>query len=96
MEIRHERQGRGGVFLAVEDGAVVGEMTWGGREGGPMEVDHTWVDPRARGQGVARQLVDAGVAFARAEGRKILPLCSYVVRVFREDPSLADVAARWP
>ena len=94
MEIQHRQQGRGGAFFALEDGVEVGEMTYGLEPGGPMDVDHTWVDPRMRGKGVARQLVDAGVAHARANGLRIRPLCSYVVAVFREDPSLADVAWR--
>ncbi len=94
MQIRHEQRGAGGVFLAEEGGHVVGEMTWARHGAGPMEIDHTWVDPRARGQGLARQLVDAGVAYARAEGLRVLPLCSYVVRVFAEDRSLDDLRAR--
>jgi len=94
LTIQHQRQDRGGIFLVVEDGRTLGEMTYGLRPGGPMEIDHTWVDPRERGRGLARQLVDAGVAFAREQGLLIRPLCSYVARVFQEDPTLADLRAR--
>lgn len=94
MTIEHQQQGQGGIFLAVEDGCTLGEMTYALRPGGPMEIDHTWVDPRLRGQGLARRLVDAGVAHARAQGLLIRPLCSYVVRVFHDDPTLADLRAR--
>ena len=55
--------------------------------------DHTWVSPARRGEGLARALVDAGVVFARTEGLKVVPLCSYVVQVFEEDESLADLRA---
>jgi predicted GNAT family acetyltransferase len=41
-----------------------------------------------------RRFVDEIIAHARAEGLKILPVCSYVVKVFAEDPSVQDVAAR--
>lgn len=94
MEIQHRQQPRGGVFLAIEAGREVGEMTYGLEPGGPMVVDHTWVDPSQRGRGVARQLVDAGVAHARGQGLKIRPVCSYVVDVFRAEPSLEDVVWR--
>lgn len=94
MQINHEKRGQGGIFTAVDGEHIIGEMTWGRHGSGPMEIDHTWVDPRARGQGVARQLVDAGVAYARAEGLQILPLCSYVVHVFAEDRSLDELRAR--
>ena len=92
MDVQHQQNSRGGIFLVVEDGETVGEMTYGLREG-VMAIDHTWVSPARRGGGLARALVDAGVAFARAEGLTVLPLCSYVVKVFHEEPSLA-VGAR--
>lgn len=94
MEIQHKQHGRGGVFLAIEGDREIGEMSYALQPGGPMEVDHTWVDPSQRGRGLARQLVDAGVAYARASGLRIRPLCSYVVAVFREDASVSDVAWR--
>ena len=94
MDIQHRQHPRGGVFLVIEDGRELGEMTYGLEAGGPMDIDHTWVDPSQRGRGLARALVDAGVAFARADSLKIRPICSYVVDVFRSDASLADVAWR--
>lgn len=39
---------------------------------------HTFVPPEMRGQGVAEKLVRAGLKWARAEGRKVVPQCSYV------------------
>lgn len=94
MVIRHEQRGQGGIFVASEGEQIIGEMTYGRHRDGPMEIDHTWVDPRARGQGLARQLVEAGITHARAQGLKILPLCSYVVKVFDEEPNLAPLRAR--
>lgn len=93
MEIQHQPRSHGGLFLATEGGAVIGEMTYDLRPGGPMEIDHTWVTPAWRGGGVAQGLVDAGVAFARANGLKIRPICSYVVRVFDADRGLDDLRA---
>ena len=54
-------------------------------------VDHTEVDPSLRGQGVARQLLDAAVSWARQTGTKISATCSYVVVQLARDKSLADV-----
>ena len=55
--------------------------------------DHTWVDNSLRGQGVARQLLDALVAFAREKQLKIVPTCSYVDVMFQREAEFADVVA---
>ena len=54
-------------------------------------VDHTHVDPALRGHGIARQLLDAAVAWARQTNTKISASCSYVVVQFARDASLRDV-----
>jgi uncharacterized protein len=47
---------------------------------GPGWIDftHTFTPPALRGQGLAAQLVAAGVGFARAEELQIRASCSYV------------------
>ncbi|WP_125767519.1 GNAT family N-acetyltransferase [Lapidilactobacillus wuchangensis] len=54
-------------------------------------LDHTFVDPSLRGQGIARQLVAAVVAKARAEHKQIMPLCTYAKREFEQRADYADV-----
>lgn len=54
--------------------------------------NHTWVDDALRGQGIARQLLDVLVEFARKKNLKIVATCAYVELMFRRDKSLADVA----
>lgn len=53
----------GGVFVAEDDEGPVGWTAVGIGPHGP-EIEHLWVDPRAQGRGVGRQLASA----ARAEG----------------------------
>ena len=40
----------------------------------------TFVPPEIRGRGVAEQLVRAALAWAQAEGLRVVPACSYVAR----------------
>ncbi|RFC65229.1 N-acetyltransferase [Fulvimarina endophytica] len=92
MEIRHEAGEYGGRF-ATSDGSC--ELTY--RRAGSQTVvfDHTFVPPEMRSQGLARKLVDAGVAWAREEKLKVVPECPYVDVLFRREPALyADIAAR--
>jgi uncharacterized protein len=91
--IIHEQREGGGAFFLARDGMRIAEITY--RHAGPgiAVFDHTEVDPSLRGQGMARLLFDAALAWARASGTKITPRCSYVVAQFRRDPSLADVLA---
>ncbi|UTH13436.1 GNAT family N-acetyltransferase [Macrococcus equipercicus] len=63
-------------------------------QGDTLVIDHTFVDPSLRGQGVAKQLVDRVVAYARQENKKILPVCSYAMIVMERDLSTHDVLKR--
>jgi predicted GNAT family acetyltransferase len=52
---------------------------------------HVETPAQARGQGVAAALMGDIVAHARAEGQKLLPLCSYAVAYFERHPEARDV-----
>lgn len=89
--IRHEQSPHGGAFVMEKQGRRVGEMTYRRLDDSRILVDHTYVNPVLRGQGVARQLLDAAVAWARGNGIRMEASCSYVVVQFARDPSLRDV-----
>ena len=54
-------------------------------------IDHTDVSDELRGTGAGARLVDAAVQWARAEGKKIVPLCPYAKSVFDKTPAYRDV-----
>lgn len=91
IQVEHLDRPDSGVFHLTRDGQRLAEMTY--RRLGPSHVviDHTFVDPSLRGGGVARQLLDAAVAWARASGTRLSATCSYVVLQFARDKSLQDV-----
>ncbi len=91
LEVRHEERGNHGVFFIDRDGTRIAEMTYQRMGDTRVIIDHTEVDPSLRGQGVARRLLDAAVAWARQTGTKLGATCSYVVVQFARDKSLADV-----
>jgi uncharacterized protein len=89
--ISHDESGSGGVFYIEDAGRRIGEMTYSRLGDKRVVIDHTEVDPRLRGGGVARQLLDAAVAWARQTGTTLKATCSYVIVQFARDKSLADV-----
>ena len=93
MQIQHQETQRGGEFFIERDGRHIAEITYQYQDDHTILADHTWVDLTLRGQGVARQLLDILVAFAREKQLKIVPVCSYIEVIFQTEPEYADVIA---
>jgi uncharacterized protein len=91
--IHHREHDGRGEFYIEREGRRVGELTYSDASGA-MVVGHTWIDPSLRGGRLAPNLVEAAVAFARRENRKIIPVCSYVRAVFNRSDQYADVWQR--
>lgn len=52
---------------------------------------HTFVHPALEGRGIAAQLVEPALAWARAEGLKVDPVCSYVRVYIKRHPQWEDL-----
>jgi predicted GNAT family acetyltransferase len=89
---REETASAGRYVIHLAPG-VDGEMTF--RKTGPntITVDHTGTPPEYRGQGLAQLLMYRLIADAKADGTKIVPLCSYVAAQFRRHPEWAGLLA---
>ena len=80
----------------MENDQVLGEITFPVCGPETVVIDHTWVDPSLRGQGVAGQLVKRAAGALRSTGRKARVTCSYARDWFARHPAEAAVlAARW-
>lgn len=88
MEIKEEKER---FVLLNGENEEAGEMTWSNAGADIMIIDHTFVDPAYRGQGLAEKLVAAGVEKARKEGKKIIPLCPFAKKEFEEKAEYGDV-----
>ncbi len=80
MEIRRA----GGVFyIKFEDGSkayVATEI-----EGGVLKILETYVPEQHRGRGYARVLVEGVLDYARSNGLKVFPVCSYAISYFTKN-----------
>jgi uncharacterized protein len=88
-DIRHDREAHR--FSTVVDG-VFCELDYQ-LEGRAMAIMHTGVPPEVGGRGIAGDLTRAALEFARAEGLKVRPLCSYAAVYFRRHPEYGDLLA---
>ena len=84
-------RGRYAITLGEGAGAEVAQLTYAIAAPDRVIADHTGVPPAFRGSGAALALVERLVADARAEGFKIVPLCSYIDAQRRKHPNWADV-----
>lgn len=84
-EVRHE---------PVARRFVLGSSVAGYRmEGKLMIFTHTFVPPELRGRGIAANLIRAGLDYARAEGKSVVPQCSYVETFLQRHPEYGDLRA---
>jgi predicted GNAT family acetyltransferase len=91
LEIQHEEdEGRGAFFIALQ-GERFAEMTYSRVDPARVIIDHTQVDERLQGRGVARKLLDAAVAWARATQTRVHATCPYAKAQFEKDASIRDV-----
>ena len=60
-------------------------------DGNVMRMVHTEVPPAHEGKGVAGALVRAALAYARAQGLRVLPRCSYVRSYMQRHPETHDL-----
>jgi predicted GNAT family acetyltransferase len=60
------------------------------RHGGDLMIRHVEAPPRLRGTGAAGTLMRGIVDIARAEGRRIVPLCGYAAAWLRRHKDLVD------
>ena len=91
LEIRHDEHDGRGAFFIEKDGARLAEQVYRRTDERNVVIVHTEVNPQLQGRGVARRLLDATVAWARATGTRIAATCPYTKAQFEKDASIRDV-----
>jgi predicted GNAT family acetyltransferase len=90
--IEREEFPHGGRYVVHLEGREA-ELTYRVAGDDVIAADHTFVPHEMRGGGIALKLVERLITDARAEGRRIRPLCSYVAAQFQRHPEWADLKA---
>lgn len=89
LDIRHNRDAR---RFEVEVEGVRCVLDYTLAEGG-MAITHTAVPAAVGGRGVAGELVRTALDYARLQGWKVIPLCSYAGAWMDRHPEYAELRA---
>ena len=91
VEIKHTNNELKGVFELYYDGGKAGLMTYSWAGDDKFIIDHTEVDEEYGGKGLGKDLVKAGVEYAREKNVKVIPLCPFAKKVIAKTPEFQDV-----
>lgn len=87
LQVRHD-PGKHAFTLEVE--GYTGALDYDLR-GTTMTITHTLVPEAIGGRGVAAELTRVALETARANGWKVVPMCSYAVAYLRRHPEYNDL-----
>lgn len=89
VEVIHDEAA--GRFVTTVGGQHAFVSYW--RQGKRLVLDHTWVPPEQRGQGIAAGLTRVALDYARSESLAVVPECPYVAAFIRKHPEYRDLVA---
>ena len=86
---KNESEGQYEILVGEE---VAGFATYADANG-VRDLPHTVVDPKFRGQGLSKPLIQAALDDARADGMQVTPSCPAVERYIEQNPQYRDLLA---
>lgn len=87
------KQGSNGFYVGDNENDYKGIITFVADGDKTIIINHTIVKEELRGMGIARRLINRVVEYARTEDLKIIPQCSYAVKVLTTNDEYKDVLA---
>lgn len=88
------KRGNNRLYIGDSEDKPLAVMTFVPKGNQLYVVDHTYVSEELRGKGIAKLLLRKMVAMVRKEGKKIIPVCSYVKKQLEQNQEYYDVLER--
>lgn len=79
------------IYVEDEHQKIIVLATFPFIKDGVVNVDHTFVDPSLRGQGIASELMHEVVSYAKKQHYKIVATCPYAVMWFKKHLDYANM-----
>ena len=61
------------------------------QDGKNFVITHVGVHPELRNQGLAAKIVEAGLAYAKQNSLRVVPMCSYAAAFIRRNPQYLEL-----
>lgn len=90
QEVVHNNRAEARYELEVDGEAAIAAYH---PRGGAIAFTHTQVPPTLEGRGIASRLIKGALADVRAQGLKVVPLCSFVAAYIERHPEEQDLLA---
>lgn len=85
------KKGNNKFYIGEDSQNPMAEITFVPLTDNKIIVDHTYVSPALRGQGIGECLVEKIVEYARQKNIKIVPACSFVKKLMNENEKYRDL-----
>lgn len=66
-----------GRIFCMENDEVIAETTYVHKDNGEVDIDHTYISPKLRGQGAAGEMMKVVAEYLKENGLKASASCSY-------------------
>lgn len=82
------------IYMNDNDGHMLAEITFPDINETTVDINHTFVDPSLRGQGIAGKLMKATYNKIKNENKKAIATCSYAVKWFDSHNEYCDILSK--
>lgn len=91
MKLKHVELGKKGAIRTIDDDVQYGEMLYTKAGDAEIIIEHTEVEPIAKGKGVGKKMLEKLVSVARDRNWKVVPVCPFAKAGIEKNPDYHDV-----
>ncbi|PRY05692.1 hypothetical protein CLV24_1299 [Pontibacter ummariensis] len=91
IKVKHDQEYQ---QFTVDLGTQNAELAYAKPSSDVLNFTHTFVPAPARGKGLANELIEAGLNFARENNFQVIASCPVVARYIREHDTYQDLLAK--
>jgi predicted GNAT family acetyltransferase len=92
MDWKYEKER---IYSVDKNNELMAETTFVVNENEEVNIDHTYVNPTLRGQGVAGKMMEIVTEYLRKNGLKVTSTCSYAITWLKKNKELySDILSK--